>query len=170
MHFNPKLSCGNFICGLECMWLFKILCVDQLASNQSNNLKNMVTHTDTHTPFLFCQFLHNFNLVQTCLLWLWEHDPPSGYFPPSMLGTALSSSLVPRLLRAAGLGTRRIEVILRIAAVSLCVEFVCRALAANDYQYYLLNWRTKKSEVRQRQRRVCCEEVRVCYIWYGLEC
>ena len=80
--------------------------------------------------------------------------------------TFLSSSLVPSLLWAAGLGTRRIEVILRIAAVSLCVEFVCRALAANDYQYYLPNWRTKKSEVRQRQRRVCFEEVRVCYMWY----
>jgi len=42
-------------------------------------------------------------------------------------------------------------------AVSLCVEIACRLCQvqmANDYQYYLLNWRTKKNEVRQRQQRV----------------
>ena len=50
---------------------------------------------------------------------------PRDKFLPARTYFALSSSLVPRLLRAAGLGTRRSEVILRIA-VSLCVDSVER--------------------------------------------
>ena len=137
-------------------------------SNGFKSSKQSEKHGNTHTH------THHFNFASFCIIFSFRlaffgfenmFHPRDTFLPARNSWVfALSSSLVPRLLRAVGLGTRRSEVILRIA-VSLCVESVCRlcwAQTANDYQYYFLNWMTKKSEVRRRQQRVCCEEVGVC--------
>jgi len=130
------------------MWLFIFLCEDQLASNRSNNLKNTVTHI--HTPFLILPvsaFLASDSpsfALRTCstLGILSSHAPARNSWV-----FALSSSLVPRLSHAAGLGTRRSEMILH-ASQWVCVSTL---LSANGERLPVLFAQLEDKEERSQE-------------------